>query len=156
MTEPIDPYQVPAADVRPGSRRRSNAWAPEATTLAPKSPADILFSAGGRISRSVYWLYSLPLFFGAWLIIPMMGAIGAESIVGRLMTVVLYAAVYLMSILVTIKRWHDRDKSGWFVLVAFIPIVGWVWSLVELGFLPGTDGPNRYGEDPLSIHGDPA
>jgi uncharacterized membrane protein YhaH (DUF805 family) len=43
-----------------------------------------------------------------------------------------------------IKRFHDRDKSGWWVLIAFVPIIGWIWYLIECGFLPGTDGPNRY------------
>ena len=48
-----------------------------------------------------------------------------------------------------VKRWHDRDKSGWFVLVNFIPFIGTIWALVELGFLRGTMGPNRFGPDPL-------
>ena len=47
-----------------------------------------------------------------------------------------------------VKRCHDRDRSGWFMLVSLIPIVS-IWYLVEIGFLKGTDGPNRYGEDPL-------
>jgi uncharacterized membrane protein YhaH (DUF805 family) len=47
------------------------------------------------------------------------------------------------------KRWHDRDKSGWWTLIIFIPIIGSIWLLVELGFLRGTDGPNRFGDDPL-------
>ncbi|MBR0649753.1 DUF805 domain-containing protein [Roseomonas terrae] len=48
-----------------------------------------------------------------------------------------------------VKRWHDRDKSGWFVLINFIPLVGAIWSFIELGFLRGTPGPNRFGPDPL-------
>ena len=48
-----------------------------------------------------------------------------------------------------VKRWHDRDKSGWFVLINFIPLVGPIWAFVELGFLRGTMGPNRFGPDPL-------
>jgi uncharacterized membrane protein YhaH (DUF805 family) len=54
-----------------------------------------------------------------------------------------------------IKRWHDRDKSGWFVLVNLIPFVGPIWVLVELGFLRGTAGPNRFGPDPLGGAGAP-
>lgn len=48
-----------------------------------------------------------------------------------------------------VKRWHDRDKSGWFVLVNFIPFIGVIWAFVETGFLRGTMGPNRFGPDPL-------
>jgi uncharacterized membrane protein YhaH (DUF805 family) len=49
---------------------------------------------------------------------------------------------------VSIKRWHDRDHSGWWVLIALVPVVGWAWMLVANGFLAGTDGPNRYGPPP--------
>jgi hypothetical protein len=50
------------------------------------------------------------------------------------------------------KRWHDRDKSAWWVLVYFIPIIGWLWSFIVAGFLRGTSGYNRFGPDPLAPH----
>jgi uncharacterized membrane protein YhaH (DUF805 family) len=46
------------------------------------------------------------------------------------------------------KRCHDRDRSGWFQLIVLIPILGALWLLVELGFLRGTIGANRFGPDP--------
>ncbi|WP_417430347.1 DUF805 domain-containing protein [Kiloniella sp.] len=49
------------------------------------------------------------------------------------------------SILILIKRWHDRDKSGWWTLIIFVPIIGSFWVLIECGFLRGTAGPNRFG-----------
>jgi uncharacterized membrane protein YhaH (DUF805 family) len=52
---------------------------------------------------------------------------------------------------VSAKRWHDRGKTGWMVLVFLIPVVGLVWSLVELGSLPGTSGANRHGDEPSRI-----
>jgi len=57
--------------------------------------------------------------------------------------------VIVPAFLVYIKRWHDRDKSGWWMLIVLIPLVGLIWFLVELGFLPGTPGPNRFGPPPL-------
>jgi uncharacterized membrane protein YhaH (DUF805 family) len=57
-------------------------------------------------------------------------------------------AVLIPCILVHIKRWHDRDKSGWWMLILFVPIIGAIWFLIELGFLPGTPGPNRFGQPP--------
>jgi uncharacterized membrane protein YhaH (DUF805 family) len=48
------------------------------------------------------------------------------------------------------KRWHDRDKSGWWSLIMLVPVIGGIWLLVELGFLRGTEGPNRFGDDPLA------
>jgi uncharacterized membrane protein YhaH (DUF805 family) len=49
------------------------------------------------------------------------------------------------AIIVNIKRFHDRDKSGWWVLIVLIPIIGAIWLLIELGFLKGTPGPNQFG-----------
>ena len=49
------------------------------------------------------------------------------------------------AVIVYIKRFHDRDKSGWWVLIGLIPLIGPLWLLIELGFLKGTDGPNRFG-----------
>jgi uncharacterized membrane protein YhaH (DUF805 family) len=43
------------------------------------------------------------------------------------------------------KRFHDRGKSGWWVLMAFVPAIGFVWILIELGMLPGDPGPNAHG-----------
>ena len=51
---------------------------------------------------------------------------------------------------IQIKRWHDRGKSGWWVLIGLIPIIGFWWVLIECGFLSGDEGPNEYGPDPLT------
>ncbi|WP_166041208.1 DUF805 domain-containing protein [Sphingosinicella sp. YJ22] len=48
---------------------------------------------------------------------------------------------------VTIRRLHDQDKSGWMILLAFIPLVGGIILLVFM-LLDGTRGPNRFGPDP--------
>ena len=55
-----------------------------------------------------------------------------------------------------IKRFHDRGKSGAWVLILLVPFVGPLWYLVEVGFLPGTAGPNRFGPEPLGSSADPA
>ena len=48
----------------------------------------------------------------------------------------------------TVKRYHDRGKSGWWYLIQFIPIIGPIWAFVELGFCSGDDGDNDYGDGP--------
>jgi uncharacterized membrane protein YhaH (DUF805 family) len=53
-----------------------------------------------------------------------------------------------MKLAVLVKRWHDRDKSGWWVLITLIPFIGWLWQIIECYFLPGTDGSNKYGPSP--------
>jgi len=62
--------------------------------------------------------------------------------------VVLYIPVVWFSLALQVKRWHDRGKSGWWVLINLIPFVGGLWALVECGFLRGTEGPNQFGPDP--------
>ena len=51
-----------------------------------------------------------------------------------------------VSLAISVKRWHDRGKSGWWVLIGFIPIIGGLWALIETGFLGGDPGPNQYGD----------
>jgi uncharacterized membrane protein YhaH (DUF805 family) len=56
-------------------------------------------------------------------------------------------AVLIPSLAVTVRRLHDTDRSGWWILIGLIPLVG---SIVLLVFtcLEGTRGPNAYGMDP--------
>ncbi|WP_281268499.1 DUF805 domain-containing protein [Thermasporomyces composti] len=62
--------------------------------------------------------------------------------------VALYSlAVFLPALGVAIRRLHDTNRSGWWVLLALIPLVGWIWLIVLLA-LPGTQGPNKHGPDP--------
>jgi len=56
-------------------------------------------------------------------------------------------AVLLPSIAVTVRRLHDTDRTGWWILLGFIPIIGGIVLLVFY-VLEGTRGPNRYGPDP--------
>jgi len=50
---------------------------------------------------------------------------------------------------VSVRRLHDSNRTGWWVLIAIIPIIGAVW-LIVLHCLKGNQGVNRFGEDPLS------
>ena len=53
-----------------------------------------------------------------------------------------------LNLSVAAKRWHDRGKSGWWMLIGLVPIIG-LWAIIEPGFLRGTEGPNRFGNDPI-------
>ena len=68
---------------------------------------------------------------------------------GAILIVFIFAYAW-SSLALTVKRWHDRDKSGWWVLIVLVPVVGWAWALVDNGFLRGTRGANRFGADPLA------
>jgi uncharacterized membrane protein YhaH (DUF805 family) len=77
----------------------------------------------------------------------MSAALGGTGLIGCL---VLLALIWPTLALYT-NRWHDRNKSGWMTLILLIPIVGPLWALVELGFLDGTPGENKYGPSPKGI-----
>lgn len=55
--------------------------------------------------------------------------------------------LFLPSLAVAIRRLHDTDRSGWYILVAFVPLIG---GLILLWWYPkaGMPGPNRFGPDP--------
>ena len=103
------------------------------------------FSPSGRASRSDLWLRTYLAFAAISIVAGVIdGLIDQElfsSIVGLL-------AIWVF-VVVQIKRCHDRDRSGWFILLCLIPIVN-LWPLIEICFLKGTTGPNRFGEDPIA------
>lgn len=111
----------------------------------PMTPVQILFGFRGRIPRRTYWLWGVLALFGAafglWVLL---GIVGLRE---RQIEVVINLALLWPGLAVSVKRWHDRNKSGWWVLINLIPVLGLVWALVENGFLRGTVGPNRFGED---------
>jgi uncharacterized membrane protein YhaH (DUF805 family) len=106
----------------------------------------LLFGFDGRIGRRTWWLWGVAAMLGlamyATVLLRVAGvsATATDTVVNLLL---LWPALAL-----SVKRWHDRGKSGWWVLVALVPVVGWLWMLVENGFLRGTLGPNRFGVDP--------
>ena len=105
-----------------------------------------LFSFEGRVTRLEYWMFYVPLIIGYIIVFIFAAVFGEEAA-----TIILYllGLVYIWSVIaIQVKRWHDRDKSGWWILINFIPIIG-IWALIENGFLRGTEGKNRFGEDPL-------
>jgi len=130
----------------------------------------LLFSYQGRINRAKYWIaaliYIVLLMFlvGFYVALPGLGFLIAIMIA--------YLVMVVSGFMVAIKRLHDRDKTGWWVLLFYgVPIVlSWftlstdgvlyavlsvvsfvvsIWALVELGCLRGSIGPNQYGPDPV-------
>ena len=56
-------------------------------------------------------------------------------------------AILIPSLAVLVRRLHDIDKSGWMMLISFIPFIGGIWLLVLL-VAEGNNGSNQYGRDP--------
>jgi uncharacterized membrane protein YhaH (DUF805 family) len=105
----------------------------------------VYFSYKGRVPRSTYWLYSIPL---AVLCLPLY--LEPEFINEYLILIIAFVAIYL-GLMITIKRCYDRGRSGFFSLILLIPIIS-LWPAIELGFIKGTEGDNKYGPDPLNIN----
>ncbi len=110
----------------------------------------LLFKLDGRIGRAKFWLGQLILFviaFVAWLAV--FPGMANQNIVLLLVPVALFPFSLWMSICISGKRYHDRGKSAWWILIVLVPIVGGIWQFIELGLLRGDEGTNDYGPDPL-------
>lgn len=135
--------------------------APTDTATQQVNPADrdlkwMMTSFEGRIGRKEYWMNSLLL--SAVVMVPigvLVGLVVAMDNDALTMTILSIAGLAMLpliwcSLALQVKRWHDRNKSGLWALIGIVPYIGGIWQFVECGCLRGTDGPNRYGEDPLS------
>ena len=112
----------------------------------------LLTSFDGRINRAKFWAGVGVMFAAAiisQLIDNLLGITIGDTGLGPVYIIVALATIYF-GLAIYAKRWHDRDKSGWWTLIILIPLIGPIWLLVELGALEGTRGPNRYGPDPLA------
>jgi uncharacterized membrane protein YhaH (DUF805 family) len=109
----------------------------------------LLFSFQGRIPRMPFWLYSLAALVVFAIAFDIRYSMGRTGAIIALPINVLYIWVVLA---LQVKRWHDRDKSGWWILLGFIPVIGTIWVFVETGCLRGTEGGNRFGGDPTDLY----
>jgi uncharacterized membrane protein YhaH (DUF805 family) len=120
---------------------------PDSPLLPDDRPLAPFFGLQGRIDRRTFWLcfaaiVGLSLYFRAVLGIARMRPEMIEGVVNLLAMWPLLA--------LSAKRWHDRDRSGWWALVLLIPVIGWLWMLIANGVLRGTPGANRYGPEPAA------
>jgi uncharacterized membrane protein YhaH (DUF805 family) len=117
----------------------------------------LLFSFNGRIRRSQYWLYGIGVGVVGGVILAILSMLmrngGAMMYVGGILALIVYVVLIWAGLALSIKRWHDRDKSWVWIFIAFIPVIGGIWALIECGFLDGTPGPNQYGPSPKGITG---
>ena len=123
--------------------------------------ANLLFGFRGRLTRAKFWLAALGIFVVELVLYAVLSGNVAALIhppevpppIGPFATTVILAfgvLVNWISLAIAVKRYHDRDKSGWWVLIIFLPVIGALWYLIECGFLRGSDGNNDYGPDPLA------
>ncbi len=104
---------------------------------AVKSAFSNYANFNGRASRSEYWWFILFYAIISTVLSMLAGIASIFSILGL---------VFLLGIIVPLialaaRRMHDSDKSGWFQLIPFYNLY--------LAIIKGTDGPNRFGDDPV-------
>jgi uncharacterized membrane protein YhaH (DUF805 family) len=101
----------------------------------------------GRATRSEYWF---------WVLFTILGLLATEIIDYALGLTVFYPifglATFLPSLAVGVRRLHDLDRSGWWLLLSLIPLIGAIVLIVWF-CSRGTVGPNRFGPDPLDAFG---
>jgi len=140
--------------------------------------SSLFLSLDGRINRARFWLGTVILavvsFAATYLIVLLVGVSqGAVALSAAVAFALAYPSYAVMA-----KRFQDRGKPGWLALIGLVPVYAtnllytfevfdtldpsplaqgidvvisliFLWFLVELGFLKGSQGPNRYGSDPL-------
>jgi uncharacterized membrane protein YhaH (DUF805 family) len=94
----------------------------------------------GRASRPEFWWYYLVYVIATFIIAFIDSAIGANNV----LLLIFALALFLPTLAVTVRRLHDTDKNGWWVLIQLIPIVGWIIIIVFMAS-KGTVGDNRFG-----------
>lgn len=116
-----------------------------------------LWSLQGRVARGKFWLVFLLTFVFSILSISFWALIStllksfsptAPIVIGVLWFVLIISLGWI-SIATTVKRFHDRNKSGWWYFISFVPVIGFFWIIIECGFMRGTVGANDFGEDPV-------
>jgi uncharacterized membrane protein YhaH (DUF805 family) len=137
----------------------------------------LFFNFSARINRAKYWIAML-VYSAIYIVLAIVGYVTDNSAIYQAINGMLNIVILISSLAVGVKRLHDRNKSGWYLVLFYIvpgillvasiavgttmedsiTIAGvlgliafaiGVWAFVELGCLRGTIGPNRYGSDPL-------
>ena len=132
-----------------------------AADAAPKgqSANQLLFSFQGRAARLQFWLVVIAaacifgLFWGlvnlqappAPGVAPPPKPPGSELL--EAMPLIIGIGLIWPLLAIGVKRLHDRGRSGWWLLAAAVPVVGWAWFLWEAGTRPGVAETNRFGEN---------
>ena len=120
----------------------------------------LLFGFRGRFTRASFWFVLVGVSVGVTVLLCVafvshvlsVGVDGAATVLGMtgIVVALLFIPLVWIGLAASVKRWHDCNKSGWWMLVTFVPVIGGLWFLIECGFLAGTQGPNAYGPDPLA------
>lgn len=114
-----------------------------------------IFTTQGRLNRYPYFKYLMLLWLASFVIGVVFGFLGtiltgdSDSMLTVAPTGLFSLCTSVGSFMIGIRRLHDLDKSGWFMLLVLIPFVNIIFALYLL-LAQGTVGYNKYGADPLA------
>ena len=100
----------------------------------------------GRSTRPAFWyfyLFTIIVAIGFSIIQGALGDGGLGSFVG-ILYLIWSIALILPNLGLAVRRLHDIDRTGWWILIAFVPLVG-VIVLIVFWATPGTQGDNKHG-----------
>ncbi len=108
----------------------------------------LLFSFKGRINRAQFWSFE-----AVWIVLfviinllthPAANPDGTPNTSMSIFSLIFLVLTFWPLFAVQAKRWHDRNKSGWWILIGLVPCIGSFWVLIECGFLPSVNEGNRF------------
>ena len=103
----------------------------------------------GRARRKEYWMFALVNAIIAIIVMVIDNLLGmADETIGYGPLYGLYTlAMFIPGLAVAVRRLHDIGKSGWMLLIAFLPFIGAIWLIVLL-VKDSNSGENKYGQSP--------
>ncbi|WP_157220638.1 DUF805 domain-containing protein [Flavisphingomonas formosensis] len=125
----------------------------------------------GRSRRKEFWYFTLFVFVVSLILSALDSALGLGGSTtrefnrtsmgmsayygssGGLLSGIFSLAALIPSLAVSVRRLHDTDRSGWWLLLMFLPIIGWIILLVFY-LTDGSRGTNRFGPDPKETPAD--
>jgi uncharacterized membrane protein YhaH (DUF805 family) len=113
------------------------------------------FTFAGRAPRSEYWYFYLFFLIAIIVGVVLDQAVGTASLDengeydGGPIAVIAVLGLFIPQISVAVRRLHDLNRSGWWLWLSLIPILGALVLLIW-NCMRGTDGNNRYGPNPLN------
>lgn len=99
----------------------------------------------GRARRKEYWMYVLFVTI-IYIALAIVGAVTKQMWI----PIVFYVAILLPSLAVLVRRLHDTNRSGWWVLFGLVPLAGGI-TLLVFSCLEGEQGDNQYGANPKGL-----
>ena len=119
--------------------------------IPPEAYYDRIESVGDLLDVAVLLLMPT-VYVNLVVILMIVDPVGSlADLASSLDVVLILLAPALVNFAVLAKRWHDRNKSAWWAFIHLVPVIGVLWTFVELGFFKGTTGKNRFGLDPLQL-----